>query len=351
MLSQAKIGHQSGPTNTAEIRTARPEPLGAILRGALDKLAQLSQDCPNGLKTAPNGSAHQGGDDVKKLLKRARSKFITNGITNRLRNIESPLHKSYINTYFCAQTLQQSGKTLTGRYCGNRWCLVCNRIRVARLIKDYKSPLMELPDKYFVTLTRPNVKGAQLREEIKTLTATIRTIVNLDLRRKEKIKVVGVRKLECTYNTKRNDFHPHFHFIVSGRNQAFKLVEYWLKRNPTASPDAQDIRKADDNSVLELFKYFTKVLQDGRIYPEPLDVIFQSMRRLRVYQSMGIPKVSEEVESIVSEDYQDLMDKEILWQWREDHQSGDWYSMETGECLTGYKPNEWAVSMRTGKNL
>lgn len=355
MLSDAKIGLRSGPNNTTEqrapVRLTGPKAIGPLLGRSLDKLAQLRKVVSEGPEKAPDKATPEAGVDAKKLLKRAKAKFITNGISNRLRNLDSPLHKSYLNTYFCAQTLRQAGQKLTGRYCGNRWCLVCNRIRTGRLISGYKDPLMVLPDKYFVTLTRPNVKADELREEIKTLIAHIRVIMNDDLFKKHKVRLRGIRKLECTYNTKRNDFHPHFHFIISGKREAELLMFYWLKRCPTASPNAQDIRKCDDGSVMELFKYFTKVVQDGRIYPEALDVSFQAMRKLRVYQPFGIKKVSEEVEDIITEEYDHLMEDEIIWVWRDDQQSGDWYSRHTGEALTDYRPNEWAISFRKGEKL
>jgi Replication protein len=354
MLSEAKIGLAKGPSKQDHRRPSEgrtgPELVGAIIGRSLDKLAQLRQAPSNASKNAPKAPDGGHQDDRKKLLKRAKAKYITNGISNRLRNLDSPLHKSYINTFFCAQTLRQAGQKLTGRYCGNRWCLVCNRIRTGRLISAYQDPLVSLPDKYFVTLTRPNVKGDELRDEIKTLIAHLRVILNDDLRRKHKVKLKGIRKLECTYNTKRNDYHPHFHFIVSGKREAELLVSSWLNRCPTASPLAQDIRKCDDGSVMELFKYFTKVVQDGRLYPYALDISFRAMRKLRVYQPFGIRKVSEEVEDIISEQYDHLMDDEIIWVWRDDHQSGDWYSRHTGEALTEYKPNEWAMQFRNGGN-
>ena len=109
----------------------------------LDKLAQLAPYKKYTLET---------------LARRAKAKFFTNAYTVRLAMLKSPLQKSYNNTIFgCSALLYQTGKTITTHYCNNRWCVVCNRIRTAKMINGYKKPLSELKEKYFVTLTIPNV--------------------------------------------------------------------------------------------------------------------------------------------------------------------------------------------------
>lgn len=327
------------PNNRKE-PTNDSERIGNLLPVALDKLAQLSQSPPEALKRASNQKL--------KLVRRARAKYITNGLTNQLRKLKSPLHKAYINSYFCAYVLEQNGTKLTGRYCKNRWCLICNRIRTAKLINEYNPQFQSLPDLHFVTLTRPNVKADFLRQEIESLNECFRVIVNRDLRRSG-VKIKAVRKLECTYSEERDDYHPHFHIVISGKNEAELLRSAWLARNPTADIKANDVRPCDDRGGKELFKYFTKLLTKGRIHAKSLDVILRAMYKLRVFQPVGIKKVSEEIPDIISKEYSDILSDDWgYWAYRESEKFADWYNTETGEGLTDYVPTDWAKTLRAG---
>lgn len=294
----------------------------------LDKLAQLTP-----ISLSDTKQLAQITKD--KLFKRAKAKYVTIGITKKLYLLDSPLRNSYKNTFFCSNVLKQSGKTLTSTYCNNRWCIVCNRIRTAKLIAGYQNVLSGIPDKQFLTLTVPNVSADVLEQTMKQM---IRNFVLIVKRlRKQKVKVVLLRKLECTYNPIRNDFHPHFHCIVSMQSTAQLLLDEWLKTYKDATRAAQNIREADDASVKELFKYFCKIVTKGKVYETALDVIFQSMYRQRVFQPVGIKKdVPEDIDDLISEIYSDLQQAETFWTWIEN----DWICVDTGELLTNYKPSE-----------
>lgn len=318
----------------------------------LDKLAQ-----PRKISEKPaNSTKGKGFENSSNLepswentfLKRARSKYITVGITNQLRKIDSTLHMSYVNTFFCTSVLQQTGQKITSKYCNNRWCMVCNRIRTAKLISGYKEPLNSLSDKQFVTLTIPNVPEDELHQVIRDLTRNFISIKDTFRNRKTPIIIMGIRKLEVTYNPKRRDFHPHLHLVIERDQVARDIVTEWLKRYPAATDKAQDIRPADENSIMELFKYFTKIVTKGALYYEPLDTIFRSMAGLRVFQPMGVKKnVSEDIEELRSEIYKDLEEREVNWTWIET----DWIDPETGECLTGYDPSDKLKKVLTGNIL
>jgi len=306
----------------------------------LDKLAQLT----------PCTCSDNSINTVKTLQKRAKAKYLTNAYTIQLAKLKTPLQKSYNNTiYGCSNLLEQTDNKIKGHYCKNRWCIVCNRIRTAQLINGYKAVLENLPERYFVTLTVPNVKAEILRSTIKEMTQTFQNVRKC--LQKKKIYIKGLRKLECTYNAIRGDFHPHFHFIVSGKANAEILLKEWLKRYPDANERGQNIREANDGSFLELFKYFSKIITNKVIYIKALDIIFNSMQGLRVYQPLGIKKVSEEIEEIQTQIIEDLKSAEKIWTWIEG--ANDWIDKETGECLTNYEPDEFTKTLikniRTGR--
>lgn len=314
---------------------------------ALDTLAQLD----TGQGTDPDFVLDKGTGtgERRRLQKRAQSKYLTYALIFRLVDLESPLKKSYWNTYYCCNTLIKKGDTVTGKYCKNRWCSVCNRIRTAQIMKSYLPVVEDWGSKYFVTLTVPNVKGEVLREELERMGKELLRIRKKF--RKAGIPFVGVRKLECTYNPERNDYHPHYHFIIKDEEAARELLREWLRRFPEARSWCQDVREADDGSVKEMFKYFTKIISkpvEGEgsvgtrrrgVYPLALDVIFQAVSGIRTYQNFGfkLPKVAEEVSEEV-EAAAEAVAEEALYQWEQE--VSDWVEVESGELLSGYEPVE-----------
>lgn len=294
----------------------------------LDKLAQLEHP----LKI----NKLQG---QKKLQKRAKAKFMTNALTYQLTRLNSPLRKSYVNTYFCASTITQVGNTLTSSYCNNRWCITCNRIRTAKLINGYLEPLQALPDPHFVTLTIPNVTADVLAYTINDMLNTLSSIIHRWQVHHKNDKINGVRKIECTYNSDYDNYHPHIHLIVGSIHSAQHIVNQWLEHYDTARSIAQNIRHCDtQQSMLELFKYFTKILTNkNQFYAPQMDIIFQAMRNKRVYQPFGsIHPVKEDIDDIQAEEYNDIANQDRLWKWFE----CDWVDEETGEMLSEYMPSE-----------
>jgi hypothetical protein len=273
----------------------------------------------------------------KTLLSRARAKYFSSALAVGLASLRSPLEASYRNSFYCAfqLSLYDNGTTTT-RYCKNRWCLVCARIRLADHINRYVPVVQSWPNRCFVTLTIPNVPERLLKNSVDVMFMNFRRIQ--DVVRKSGVPLVGIRKLECTYNANRDDFHPHFHAIVQDRAQADFLVSEWLVRYPEARLVAQDIRNADAGDVMELFKYFTKVVTktDGhaRVYLMALDTMFRALRSRRVFQPFGfrLPKAVSEQENV---DFDKLLLSRFDWL----QSAHDWVNQH-GDRLSGYNPND-----------
>ena len=312
----------------------------------LDKLEQLGTNA----KCATNeaGEAGTRSEPLGALKKRARAKYYSGHLAINLAQLDSPLNKGYWATYRCAGVLEQKGTTITSRYCGHRWCVVCNKIRTGRLINGYEAPLAALPDKYLVTLTLPNVPAAELRATLIQMRNTVQGIQDMfkkrHQRKKQSWQLVGLRKLECTYNAIARNYHPHFHFIISGAEAAKGLIDKWLERTPTAMFTLQDMRRAEAGAQKELFKYFAKLVTKKKgknvTLTEPLDTIFRAMRGLRVFQPIGIEKdVPEEIENLQSVEVEGITPapEHRYLKWAEG--GSDWIDSETGEGLTGYKPS------------
>jgi len=293
------------------------------------------------------------------FTKRARAKFVQQKLLRSLSKLDSPLAKKYDNALFCSSVIEQDGNKLRSRFCNQRFCRICNRIRTAKLIKGYSPDIDRMSDPRFVTLTIKNVSGEDLRSAIRKMISDFRKIQ--ELRRKlNKAPISGIRKLEVTYNPDEKNFHPHFHFILEGEQIADELIKSWLDRNSTANIKGQDQREAKD--PIELFKYFAKltsksksdviIIRKGKAtrleysYPEALDLIFRAMEGTRVVQPIGTVKMTkekvEDIEELETIEVGDLENEEALWIY----QNQDWVNVYTGELLTGFEPSRRDLSKR-----
>lgn len=313
-----------------------------------DGAARLSAGEPAGAPPAPGHTA--ASRDT--LLKRARAHFLSVPIAVALAELRGDLEQSYRNTVYCAAQLEHRAGKVTTRYCGQRWCLVCARVRTARAVNRYLPVVQGWRDPHLVTVTRPNVPGADLGAELRALLATF-TACKRAIKRTDRLPFKALRKIECTYNPERDDYHPHFHLIVEGPEAAHAFVARWLAENPTAVAKAQDVRPADAGALRELFKYFTKLTvkvrgangttSRGLPQAESLDTIFRAMRGLRVYQPVGFTVASDAPDENAKIDDGPGTPAPVAapdgtrWEWQQG--AADWVDETTGECLSGYEPS------------
>ena len=326
-------------------------------RSAMSESKESSVDEP--LRLIP--CTHES--DKKALKKRAKRKHLSTPLALRLvdaskLNPNSSLKKSYFNTYHCCRSLAiRDDGSVRGSYCKNRWCLVCCNIRTAQMINSYMPVLDEWKDKYFVTLTVPNCPASKLKETIALMQETFGMIhakLKKQYQRKKRDRVMGLRKLECTYNVQRNDYHPHFHLIIKGKRNAEDILSEWLDRLPKTSYKAQDLRQADNKSAKELFKYFTKVVttvkdkkgevKDRKIYADAMDVIFNDIKGKRTFQNFGFKGIKVVSEDLDIEPEIERIIEEVEW----NQDVGDWIR-DSGELFSGHSPSPSMVELVTKK--
>ena len=318
----------------------------------LDTLAQLRTATENGdnKKTFPKLLKHTDVGDYKRLENRSKRKFLAHDLSLALVKYcdehpeEGMLKSSYWNTYHCARNVAKKNSKIISNYCKTRWCLVCNSIRQTVLGKKYGPILDEWEDKYFVTLTVPNCSEGSLKEKILHMQKIFTQIKEMFYRRWKRgtgPKFKGLRKLECTYNPYRKDYHPHYHLIVSCKEMAEELVKEWLIRIPSCKPQAQDCRKADGNATKELFKYFTKISTskdpEKRVAVHALNTIFNAIKGKRTFQPFGFKALTiteeeiEEEETLEIEEDGDNVEEIEVFTWQQE--LTDWVNQDTGELL------------------
>lgn len=259
---------------------------------------------------------------LENLKKRAQSKYYGRKFVLRLIDIESALQKRYWDTFYCNEALEQEGKKLFAHYCGNRWCLICNRIRTAKLINGYKPQIDQFKEPIYMVLTVKNVPAAilNLRYKIIEMNKKFRQIVDL-IRKRDGLYVEGVRTIEVTYNQKTKEFHPHFNLVCNTKIIATLIQTEWLKHfdDVQVNIKGQFMSSASSGTYNELFKYVTKF--DAHTNPFILDIIYQALQGIKITAPTGIKKVKEDVEELISTEFSELPEKTQYWCWNNDRQT------------------------------
>jgi hypothetical protein len=283
----------------------------------------------------------------KRSLKKALTLACLIGNGNGLVDVKgSKLISRYWSTHHCGDVIFQDGQRIRSTYCKRRWCGVCNSIRTATLIKGYSDVLGDFKDPYLVTLSLRNVKAEDLEPTIRYMTSKLARV--RQKLKKRGYNLQGIRNHECTYNVDRDDFHPHMHMIVEGEDEAHLMRMEWLSSVPESGWKGQDVRPADKETIMEVFKYVSKVIVKGKDgnpihYPKAMDVIYNAYNKKRVIQPFGIKKaVIEEKESGNGvHDYLPIRETEIFIY---ETSAMDWVSA-SGEVLSEYTPTKKVLDL------
>lgn len=283
--------------------------------------------------------------------KRARRRAISFALSDGLEKVSSHggMKKAYRRTREeCCQVIKQEDGTLKTKYCRGRWCAVCGAIRQSILIEKYKPVLQEWDECWFLTLTIRNVSSYKLRSAIQGMVVSFRNCVK-QARRKTGRRLKAVRSLEVSFSEEEGTFHPHFHVVVGDYESAKVIISHWVKTRDDASHSGQDLRKADDGSVMELFKYSVKLAttkkgKDGRLGVVPirqLDEVFSALYRVRTIQPYGVQfeeVTDEEMEEKGEVEAFRSPDDDLFWDYFPSVR--DWVDVQTGEVLAGVELSE-----------
>lgn len=170
------------------------------------------------------------------------------------------------------EPVQKQKKILYTESCKSRYCARCQSMKAVRDgLKIYTLANYLKKEKsrrfLFLTLTVPNVKGDELKKEIKAINKAF----DVMMRRKQFEQFTGfIAKLEITYNRKRDDFHPHLHVLFSVEKGYFKksnneylerddLLEHWRSVMDNENITQVDIRALKDSNEKDLIKSIQEV--------------------------------------------------------------------------------------------
>lgn len=225
----------------------------------------------NDVKTVNEKKNSRKKENLKMLEMR---KELKNDINLTFRSQETIKNCSTLMEFLYSENFEKQ-KLLKNNGCNNRFCPICAKNKsvkdsiAMKILTDYVKSLKRAF--IFATLTAPNCKGEELKQEINKYNKSF----ELMFKRKEFRFVKGfVRKLEVTYNHEKDTYHPHFHILVSVLPSYFtQTTQYltrkkWLKNWQEVMNDFNitqvDVRRTKENkngidgSILELTKYIAK---------------------------------------------------------------------------------------------
>lgn len=192
-----------------------------------------------------------------------------------------------------------------GNFCNSRFCPVCDWRKARKdgymllFLMNYIQKV-EKKSLIFLTLTAPNVVKEKLDEEIKDFNKSFERISKT--KAFKSICKGYIRKLEVTYNSERNDYHPHFHIVIAVNKSYFtdtksyinqqKWLEMWRLAKKDDNITQVDVRKAklnDMKAVMELATYSAKA-NDVLYSEEVFDVFYNSLKGKQLMTFNGLFK-------------------------------------------------------------
>lgn len=211
------------------------------------------------------------------------------------------------NTFlsFVTDKTLEKKKLYKSNPCKNRFCPVCawrkarkDALGLSLMMQYIKQ--QENKEFIFLTLTTPNVNSDELENEIKGYNNSFRKLIK---RKKVDSVIKGyVRKLEITYNKKRDDYNPHFHVLIAVNKSYFTDKRYyisqkeWLNlwRDVTGMPEitqvrVQKIKQNNNKELYEMAKYSGKD-SNYLINQKVFDAFYKSFKGKQILVYSGLFK-------------------------------------------------------------
>lgn len=212
--------------------------------------------------------------------------------------IEHFTDKTLERIYNCGNFLQsvltedlKRSKIVKSNRCMNRFCPICAVTKARKngfmlgVVLNYLSNERKY-EFLFLTLTVRNVLGTDLKSELDKQYESLKRFIQ----RKEfkAISLGYLRKTEVTYNSARNDFHPHIHMLIAVGRTYFtnpkkyvrqdKWLELWKECRRDDGIMQVHITKANRNSFAELAKYEAKATDMLNYDESVFDVFYTALK-------------------------------------------------------------------------
>lgn len=258
------------------------------------------------------------------------------------------------NTFlsFVADKTLEKQKLYKANSCKNRFCPVCawrkarkDALGLSLMMQYIKQ--QEKKEFIFLTLTTPNVMSDELENEIKRYNNSFRKLIK---RKKVGSVIKGyVRKLEITYNKKRDDYNPHFHVLIAVNKSYFTDKRYYISQqewldlwrdvtgiSEITQVQVQKIRQNNNKELYEMAKYSGKD-SDYLINQKVFDAFYKSLKGKQVLVYSGLFKEAKKKLKNGDLDYLKEIDPteyiyQIFYIWKQkEHLASELYDLTEQE--------------------
>lgn len=174
---------------------------------------------------------------------------------------------------------------VTGSGCHDRFCTPCARERSQKIALTVIDQMRDSKLRFatLTVLSTPDPLAQRITHLLKSF-ATLRRTALWDQH-----VTGGVAFLECTYSTKRRQWHPHLHCLIEGSYMPQRLLsQAWYKT--TGDSSIVDIRfvKSASHAAHYVTKYAVKPLSGiPTNEPDLLDEAVHALRRRRLCTTYG----------------------------------------------------------------
>ncbi len=233
------------------------------------------------------------------------------------------------------------GTLAGGIFCNDRMCPRCSKRFMKKRAIEIIKLLAFAKEKYnyefiFLTLTAPNVPADRLDDEIKDFNKSFKRLSET-----KDFKACSngyMRKLEITYNAKRNDYHPHFHCIIAVKKSYFtsrdyisrkKWLEMWQKAKRDTAITQVDVRKVELLEFKNIYEIATYSAKHKDLYDngkQVFSVFYRIFQGKKVFAYNGIfrdlrkkmkSEPAEFEEIAMFEEIKEPMVQKIFYEWNE----------------------------------
>ncbi len=298
--------------------------------------------------------------DPKAIKGRARRKMITQKRALKLVDVakrkgDREIKQQFWNAYHCQNNLTTTNGRQHGDYCKNRFCALCCSIRKAALINKYGPILNSWPDPHYVCLTIRAVPAQKLKWLVNAMYRAFDRINNKYQKREQRgkgIGFMGIKTLECEFNSGARTYNPHFNVLVPNKEVGEALRMEWSKiwgpKYVNAAIQYCEPVRSKEKVMIEVIKYGTKTFSEPdrdkkligkrnpKIYVAVLYNIVMAMKGKRIFERFGfnLPKTNT-----IKPKGGTITEVKHYIKWKYDLKLLDWVGEDTDGLLTNYLPD------------
>lgn len=211
-------------------------------------------------------------------------------------------------------------KLNSANFCDNRFCPQCSQNKARKDALQLATMCMYIKqeldlDFIFLTLTAPNIDKDDIQKELKDYMKSFERLFKY--KAVAKICKGYARKLEMTYNSDSDTYHPHYHVMIAVNKSYFTDKNYyisqkawlslWQKAKRDKTITQVDIRKFKNNddtfkAIFELTKYIAKD-SDYMHSEDVFKVFYKALKGKRMLSYSGVFKKAVELYKAGDLDY------------------------------------------------